>query len=408
MHNSHTNDFEFVGKLMYETFQIPILYMNNKGDMVYEFTSSYRHNPMYESKQTLLNELFNSHEDHPFPILRTTHYLENFICLTIQNEGLFIIGPSIASEPSEQTVKSLIADLNIRHQKQDEFIQYYLSLPVLSNMKAIYAGMHLYYMIYQKKIDASDVIQKNKELVDKVKEIEDPHLSISKGRQDISLHHDEMHEKRMLQSIQEGKKVEAIEYLRSSPETGQIGTLSKNSLLRHKKNLGIVIIAFATRSAMKGGLHHEIAYTLSDLYIQNLEELNNINDVDAFIEDAVSEFADRVYKKKQQNFSKPINLCLNYIFANLYEPITLHDLAEKVNLHPNYLSKLFKQEVGQTIREYIQLAKIEEAKTLLTFTDYSLLKVSTLLNFHDQSYFTKTFKKYTGVTPKQFKNNPEN
>ncbi|MNI69561.1 Arabinose operon regulatory protein [compost metagenome] len=70
---------------------------------------------------------------------------------------------------------------------------------------------------------------------------------------------------------------------------------------------------------------------------------------------------------------------------------------------PKYLSQLFKKEVGITLTEYIQQAKIEEVKNLITFTSYPLTKISNMLNFSDQSYFTKVFKKYVGVTPKKYK-----
>ncbi|UUZ94015.1 helix-turn-helix transcriptional regulator [Paenibacillus sp. P25] len=72
-------------------------------------------------------------------------------------------------------------------------------------------------------------------------------------------------------------------------------------------------------------------------------------------------------------------------------------------LHPNYLSALFRREVGRTLQDYIRDAKIEEAANLLRLTDRPISEVSTLLGFHDQSYFTKTFKKVMGVTPKRFK-----
>ncbi|MEB8823047.1 helix-turn-helix transcriptional regulator [Bacillus cereus] len=74
------------------------------------------------------------------------------------------------------------------------------------------------------------------------------------------------------------------------------------------------------------------------------------------------------------------------------------------NKNPMYLSTLFKKEVGMTLSEYIQREKVEEAKKLLTLTNYSLLEVSTFLNFNNQSYFTKIFKKYTEFTPKQYRN----
>jgi YesN/AraC family two-component response regulator len=409
MGKTNRDNLEYICKLMYEAYRIPIFYLNKSGKVIYEFSSNFKLNPMYSSKSNLLSQLFHSNP-YNFPIIRSTSYLEDFISISVFDEsgvnGTVILGPFVSSEPTEGMVRRLITDMKIKKDKQSEMNDYIYSLPLMSNMKAVYSGMHLYFLLYQEPLNPDDVIQKNKDLSNVI-EIEDPGIHISQGRQNISLHHDEMHEQKLLQSIQQGKKDQAIKYFRAAPEVGNIGTLSKNNHLRHKKNLGIVIIALATRAAMKGGLHHEVAYTLSDLYIQNLEELRDITDVDSFMEDALGEFATRVQKKKQQNYSKPINICISHIFTNLYDDLNLINLAETANIHPNYLSTLFKKEVGITLREYMQQAKIEEAKTLITFTDYSLLKISTLLNFHDQSYFTKIFKKYTGLTPKQFKNKTE-
>ncbi len=61
-------------------------------------------------------------------------------------------------------------------------------------------------------------------------------------------------------------------------------------------------------------------------------------------------------------------------------------------MNSDYLSILFKKEVGISLSEYIQRERIEEAKKLLTFTTYSLSDICASLNFTDQSYFTKIFK----------------
>lgn len=73
-------------------------------------------------------------------------------------------------------------------------------------------------------------------------------------------------------------------------------------------------------------------------------------------------------------------------------------------MNPSYLSTLFKKEVGMSISEYVQSAKVNEAKNLLSYTSYSMSDIASLLIFYDQSHFIRVFKKYTGVTPKQFKN----
>lgn len=214
---------------------------------------------------------------------------------------------------------------------------------------------------------------------------------------------DPLYEKKLFQCVKEGKKFELIKLLQETPKEGRTGVLSKTSQLRNVKNLTIVGITLATRSAIDGGLIPDVAYTLSDVFIQKLEELNDYNSVMQFSEYALLEFTERVEKGKKHKYSKPINTCQNYIYTHLYENISLSDLANLVEMNPQYLSHLFKKEVGISIIEFLQQAKVDEVKTILTYTNHSFTEISSLLNFHDQSYFIKVFKKVAGVTPNQFK-----
>ncbi|MBR2562605.1 MAG: helix-turn-helix transcriptional regulator, partial [Eubacterium sp.] len=72
-------------------------------------------------------------------------------------------------------------------------------------------------------------------------------------------------------------------------------------------------------------------------------------------------------------------------------------------LNPSYLSTLFKQVTGQTFKEYLNHVRIQEAQRLLTHTDYPIMEISIACGFSDQSYFTKVFRKYTGLTPRQYR-----
>ena len=80
-------------------------------------------------------------------------------------------------------------------------------------------------------------------------------------------------------------------------------------------------------------------------------------------------------------------------------------LANQLNINPSYLSNKFKAETGETLIGFIQRQKIEEAKHLILYSDLSISEIFAVLNFYDQSYFIKVFKKITGLTPKQYKNN---
>jgi YesN/AraC family two-component response regulator len=101
------------------------------------------------------------------------------------------------------------------------------------------------------------------------------------------------------------------------------------------------------------------------------------------VQESFCDFADRVNRAREQKYSKTIATCLNYIFKHLYEEIALSPLADIVDMNPSYLSVLFKKEVGTSLNEYIQRAKVEEAKNLLTLTNYSSTDICSWLNFTD-------------------------
>ena len=75
-----------------------------------------------------------------------------------------------------------------------------------------------------------------------------------------------------------------------------------------------------------------------------------------------------------------------------------------MHLNPSYFSTIFKQSCGSSFKEYLNYIRIEESKHLLTETNYSIIDIAVAVGFEDQSYFTKVFKKFTGLTPKRFRN----
>lgn len=181
------------------------------------------------------------------------------------------------------------------------------------------------------------------------------------------------------------------------------GVLSKRSPIRSLKNLAICGIALGMRAAIEGGLYEEQAYMLSDLYIQQIEELHDIQTVKAAMEGALLDFAERVEQCRIHVLSKPVKACREYIYTHLYEEITVDKLAAVSGLNSGYLMQLFKKETGQTIACYIQKERIEEAKKLLQMTGDNISSIGSRLGFYDQAHFIKVFKKHAGTTPRHYR-----
>ncbi len=97
-----------------------------------------------------------------------------------------------------------------------------------------------------------------------------------------------------------------------------------------------------------------------------------------------------------------VNLMIKYI-SNNYTNITLDDLATHFNYHPNYISKLIKQETGKTFQSHVQTARLKQAAYLLISTNSYIRDIAFDLGYIDTSYFNKIFKKEYHCTPSEFR-----
>ncbi|MBQ7774997.1 MAG: AraC family transcriptional regulator [Lachnospiraceae bacterium] len=93
----------------------------------------------------------------------------------------------------------------------------------------------------------------------------------------------------------------------------------------------------------------------------------------------------------------------NYCDRNIYQKITIDDVAKHVGLSVSQLNRLFKQEFNSTVYAYILSNKINTAKALLSGTSMAVNEIAFLLNFTDEHYFTNIFKKKTGTTPTEWR-----
>lgn len=85
------------------------------------------------------------------------------------------------------------------------------------------------------------------------------------------------------------------------------------------------------------------------------------------------------------------------------ERITVEQLASEFGISTSYLSRLFKKEVGVSVSTYVKNKKIEVAKDLLKFSDYSMIEIANHLSFSSQSHFIQQFKEVVGITPKKYR-----
>ena len=165
----------------------------------------------------------------------------------------------------------------------------------------------------------------------------------------------------------------------------------------------VTIVTLLTRQAIACGVPFRQRFLVyRNALIQGLKNIHTVPECIRYMKYASYQFCDLIQSQAKQ-CSTLINQCLRYIDAHLYEKITLEDLSCTTGKSAVYISSRFKKEVGESLSDYVLKKKIEEAKQLLLFTDYSFQEISSLLNFTSQSHFTQRFKQICGQTPKGFR-----
>ena len=95
----------------------------------------------------------------------------------------------------------------------------------------------------------------------------------------------------------------------------------------------------------------------------------------------------------------------NFICCHYAENISLNSLAEQFYLHPNYLSRLFKEKTGHNFVEYLTEIRMEKVKELLRSSNKKIIEICDMTGYDNPRYFSKVFKQYTGMTPREYRDN---
>lgn len=110
----------------------------------------------------------------------------------------------------------------------------------------------------------------------------------------------------------------------------------------------------------------------------------------------------KIKHSPKHNNSEVIEQTLKYISENLVSDLSLKTLSELYNFSPVYFHKMFKSSTGKNLREYVEEQRIRKAIELLVSTEMTLTQIAHECGFSSQSYFSYAFKRYAGITPREY------
>lgn len=185
--------------------------------------------------------------------------------------------------------------------------------------------------------------------------------------------------------------------------TEGMGILSYHPLRNQKYHL-IILIAMVTRFCIEEGLPHEEGYTMSDFYIQQIDQAMDSQTLLQIKREVVTEFTKSMHNlNRRRPTSLPVIQAMDYIDQHLTSPLTVREIADAVSCHPDYLSRLFKKEIGISLSRFLLEQKCHCARYMLENSTATCTDIATFLSFSSCSHFIKRFRQIEGMTPEEYR-----
>lgn len=385
-------------KLYYASTFFPIAYFDSGNQKICSYPKTAEKLDLYS---TALPSLQKGQRNPDYFITNSFAYYG--IIRIRRSGGFLILGPLFSTVVSDSTQKNFMHECAIAPDEKSLLTQFFSEAPIASFNQFLATLTYVHYCINDEKLNfithfaiSDETPQKN---------ISTMHSSqIYNAKEEQVFHNTYLFEQQYLSYVQNGEVDKLNELLLNAAVSLKEGKVADNAL-RQSKNIFVAAVTLTTRSAIAGGLDIEQAYQLSDVYINESEKAQSPDTLANLQLIMTLDFAERVSKNKiPQGMSREIFECVQFISRHTNEPIRVDDVAEHIGRSRSYTSKKFKEELGFDLSAFIMRCKLEEAKSLLTYSDKTLSEISNYLCFSSQAYFQNVFKKKYGLTPMQYRN----
>lgn len=163
------------------------------------------------------------------------------------------------------------------------------------------------------------------------------------------------------------------------------------------------LLVLMSRAAIDGGADVDEIFNLCYRYEREVDSFGNVEALNRWIGAILHKFISFVFDFNDIKHQNVIFKTTAYIKEHLTDKLSLDQAAEQVYLSKSYFCRIIKDELGCTFTEYVNRLRIERSKTLLRGTGMPIAEIACAVGFDDQSYFTRIFKKQTGMAPGKYR-----
>ena len=173
--------------------------------------------------------------------------------------------------------------------------------------------------------------------------------------------------------------------------------------VRNIKNYLIVCNTLLRKAAEQGGVHPVYLDEVSSDFAKRIETISSVEIAGQLFADMVMSYCRLVRKHTAHHYSPPVERAVLFIESDLSQGLTLREIAENLNISAGYLSTLFHKETGKTITDFVSEKRIEHAAGLLRTGSLQVQTIAQHCGIPDVNYFSKIFKRYYGLTPREYR-----
>ena len=328
-----------------------------------------------------------------------------FLRLPEEENTFLLIGPYLSFRLSREWMLEKAEQYHISAMQFDRMERCLAEVRILSDDGPVYALLSAFGEIIWGKGSAfefSDLSLRQAPPVHPVAE------DTAQGSESLAMHMQAMekryaYENELMDLVSQGLSSRAEQMLRYLPST----TLDQRSTdpIRNVKNYCIVCNTLLRKAAEKGGVHPVQLDKYSAALARRVERINESEEGTEMMCEMVRTYCRLVRVHAIGHYPPLVQRTLSYMDANLAGDLSLRTLAAAQNVSGSYLSSMFHREYGKTVTECVMEKRMEAAAGLLLSTHLQIQTVAQHCGFSDVNYFSKTFKRYFGVPPRQYRGN---
>lgn len=151
------------------------------------------------------------------------------------------------------------------------------------------------------------------------------------------------------------------------------------------------------------GTDAELAQKLDIEKMLKLEKHHSWSEMIDFFKHLAAQLSDYSDREQAHRTDRIIREIQSFVIQNIHRDLPMTEIAEKFFMNPSYLSRLYKQRTGKGLLEFVNESKVQKAMELLRDPQMKIHEIATHVGLDSAGYFTRLFKKYTNMTPQQYR-----